>query len=65
MADLAMFRFSMTHEGGYADAELETVARELAPKLPAFVHLTPTDLHELIRSVNTEADEIAKVLGLH
>lgn len=64
-ADLAMFRFAMTHEGGYADADIETVARDLTPKLPAFVHLTPTELHDLIRSVNAEADEIAKVLGIH
>ena len=64
-ADHAMFPSAVPGATGYEDADLETLDRELVPRLPPFFDFDAAALSVLLRSIARETQEVCSMIGLH
>lgn len=63
-ADLAMFPSALSGDAGYDAESLETIERELMPKLPSGISISPSELQEVIRTTIAESELTCIALGI-
>jgi HD-like signal output (HDOD) protein len=63
-ADFAMNPAARPGTSGYEAADLETIERELVPRLPPFFDFDAASLQVILHSIARETDDVCSVIGL-
>ena len=63
-ADRAMFPSAIPGSRGYDEADLETLERELVPRLPPFFDFDAAALRVLLQSATRESNQICALIGI-